>query len=70
MSINLPLKLNLDENKIKYGVFRLDIYHKPGWFRVQVFDNERDADIYCDMLNLDTNMIHSVFYFEEENEVH
>jgi hypothetical protein len=69
MSINLPIKVNLDENKIKYGVFRLDIYHKPGWFLMQTYENERDADIYCDMMNLDTNIIHRVFIFEDDNEV-
>lgn len=50
--------------KLKYVVARLDIYHAPGWFDLQTYDNERDADIYCDMMNTDTNMVHRVFIVE------
>lgn len=50
--------------KLKYVVARLDIYHSPGWFDLQTYDNERDAVIYCDMLNTDTSMIHRVFIVE------
>jgi hypothetical protein len=50
--------------KLKYVVARLDIYHAPGWFDLQSYDNERDADIYCDMMNTDTNMVHRVFIVE------
>lgn len=45
----------------KYGVYRLDIYHAPGWFLIQSYDTFKDADIYCTMLNQDTGMIHKVF---------
>jgi hypothetical protein len=69
MNLKLPLKLNPDEDKIKYGVFRLDIHKKPGWFLVKSYNNENDADIYCDMLNLDTNMIHRVYMFEDSYEI-
>lgn len=48
----------------KFVVARLDIYNAPGWFDLQTYDNERDADIYCDMMNTDTNMIHRVFIVE------
>lgn len=54
-----------DEEKIKYGVFRLDIRTPPGWFLMNSYNNQRDADIYCDMMNLDTNMVHRVFIFED-----
>ena len=50
--------------KPKYVVARLDIYYAPGWFDLQTYDNERDALIYCDMMNTDTNMIHRVFISE------
>lgn len=50
----------------KYGVYRLDIYNAPGWFRIKTYEDLRDAEIYCDMLNTDTNMIHRVFE-EEDN---
>lgn len=70
MNLNLPINLKVDESKKKYGVFRLDIHKKPGWFRVQVFDNENDADIYCTMLNQDTNLIHRVYFFEESDEIY
>lgn len=49
------------EESIKYGVYRLDIRTRPGWFLMQSYDNYRDAFIYCDMMNTDTNMVHKVF---------
>lgn len=49
----------------KFVVARLDIHRAPGWFDIQVYDNERDAEIYCDMLNSDTNIIHRVFIVEQ-----
>lgn len=49
------------EESVKYGVYRLDIHTKPGWFLMHSYDNERDAYIYCDMMNTDTNMVHRVF---------
>lgn len=52
------------ENQIpkrKFVVARLDIHRAPGWFDVNTYDNEQDAEIYCDMLNQDTNMVHRVF---------
>lgn len=42
-------------------VARLNIYLKPGWFDMKSYDNERDAIIYCEMLNSDTGLIHRVF---------
>ena len=48
----------------KFVVARLDIYNAPGLFDLQTYDNERDALIYCDMMNTDTNMIHRVFISE------
>jgi hypothetical protein len=68
MSISLPIKVKLDENEKIYGVFRLDIYHKPGWFLIQSYNNQLDADIYCDMLNLDTNMVHRVFIYAKDEQ--
>ena len=50
---------------MRYGVYRLDIRTRPGWFKMSTYDNERDALIYCDMLNTDTGLVHRVF---EENE--
>jgi hypothetical protein len=66
MSLKLPLKLNPDENKIKFGIFRLDIRNSPGWFLVKEYDNEKDAEIYCEILNEDTNMCHYVFFYEKD----
>lgn len=51
---------------MRYIVCRLDIRTRPGWFRMQSYDNERDALIYCDMLNTDTNMVHKVFEEDED----
>lgn len=51
---------------MSYIVCRLDIRTKPGWFRMSTHDNERDALIYCDMLNTDTGLVHAVF--EEDRE--
>lgn len=68
MNLNLPLKLNPDENKIKFGVFRLNIHQSPGWFLVHEYDNEKDAIIYCDMLNEDTTMHHCVFHYEKDEQ--
>lgn len=48
-------------DKLKWGVYRLDIYNRPGWFLIQLYDNYVDADIYCLMLNQDTGIIHKVF---------
>jgi hypothetical protein len=48
----------------KWGVYRLDIRTKPGWFRMNTYTDLRSALIYCEMLNTDTNMVHAVF--EEE----
>lgn len=59
--MNIKIPINSNENKIKYGVFRLDIRTRPGWFLMQYYDNERDAHIYCDMLTTDTKMVHAVF---------
>lgn len=53
-----------NQTSLKYVVARLDIYHAPGWFDMQTYDNEKDANIYCDMMNNDTNMIHRVFIKE------
>lgn len=50
----------------KFVVARLDIHTAPGWFDVKTYDNFQDADIYCTMLNQDTNMIHRVFIVDEE----
>ena len=50
---------------MKYGVFRLDTYSKPGWFLMNKYDNLRDAVIYADMLNTDTGLRHAVFELEE-----
>jgi hypothetical protein len=50
---------------MKWGVYRLDIYHKPGWMLMQSYDNLRDAWIYADMLNTDTNLVHAVFEEDE-----
>lgn len=54
------------EEANKYGVYRLDIHRPPGWFVLQTYNNERDAQIYCDMLNQDTNMVHRVFMEDGE----
>lgn len=54
------------EEKNKYGVYRLDIRTSPGWFLLQSYDNEQSAQIYCDMLNQDTNMVHRVFIEDVE----
>lgn len=54
------------EEKNRYGVYRLDIRTPPGWFVLQTYDNEQDANIYCDMLNNDTNMVHRVFMEDAE----
>ena len=64
MNTSQPIKPNLDESETIYGVFRLDIYHKPGWFLMNSYKEEQDADIYCDMLNADTNMVHRVFIID------
>jgi hypothetical protein len=64
MNISNQLEKSLDEVKA-FGVYRLDIYHAPGWFLMNTYADERDADIYCDMLNRDTGLVHRVF--EEEN---
>lgn len=53
-------------NQKKYVVCRLDIYNKPGWFEMNSYADELDADIYCNMLNQDTDMIHRVFIEDEE----
>lgn len=50
-----------ESNGAKWGVYRLDIYKAPGWFLMQSYDNLRDAEIYCTMLNQDTGLIHKVF---------
>lgn len=58
-------QVNQKSEKNKYFVARLNIYKSPGWFDIQSFDNLRDADIYCLMLNQDTDMIHRVFMEDE-----
>lgn len=50
----------------KYGVYRLDIHKAPGWFLIQWYNDVRDADIYCAMLNQDTGMVHRVFEVDDE----
>lgn len=50
----------------KWGVYRLDIYNAPGWFLIQAYVDEQDADIYCHMLNLDTGLVHKVFEVDNE----
>lgn len=55
------------EGTNRYGVYRLDIHRPPGWFVLQTYDNEQDAQIYCDMLNRDTSMVHRVFLEDETN---
>lgn len=51
---------------MRYGVYRLDIHTRPGWFRMQSYENFRDAFIYCDMMNTDTNMVHAIFEEDED----
>ncbi len=51
---------------LKYEVCRLDIRTPPGWFRMHIYNNERDALIYCDMMNTDTNMVHRVFEVSDD----
>lgn len=63
-----PIKLKIEKDKRIYGVFRLDIHNKPGWFLIQSYKDENDAVIHCDMLNQDTNMYHEVFYYEDTND--
>lgn len=53
-------------SEAKYGVYRLDINRAPGWFLVQSYKDVRDADIYCDMLNQGTGMVHRVFEVDDE----
>jgi hypothetical protein len=53
---------------MRYGVYRLDVYRAPGWFLVQSYTDLRDAEIYCDMLNTDTNMVHKVFEEDSDSE--
>jgi len=50
----------------KYGVYRLDINRAPGWFLMQSYDNEKDADLYCLMLTQDTGMVHRVFEVDND----
>jgi hypothetical protein len=50
---------------MKYGVYRLDIYTRPGWFLINSYDNVSDAILYCDMLNKDTEIPHMVFEMDE-----
>ena len=50
-----------------YGVYRLDIRTKPGWFLMNTYNNLKDAWLYCDMLNADTGLVHSVFEMEGVN---
>lgn len=50
----------------KYGVYRLDIYNSPGWFILNTYNNLKDALIYCDMLNQDTDLIHKVFEVDND----
>jgi hypothetical protein len=66
MNTTHQLEKSLDEVNT-FGVYRLDIYHAPGWFLMNTYADERDADIYCDMLNSDTNMIHRVFINEKDD---
>jgi hypothetical protein len=60
MNISNQLEKSLDEVKT-FGVYRLDIYHAPGWFLMQTYNNIQDAIIYCDMMNTDTSIVHRVF---------
>lgn len=60
----------VQQPKQKFVVARLDIYHAPGWFTMQEYDNYQDAYIYCDMLNNDTNMVHRVFVEEVSDVLH
>lgn len=66
MNITHQLEKSLDEVNT-FGVYRLDIYNRPGWFLMNTYADERDADIYCDMLNRDTNIIHRVFINEKDD---
>jgi hypothetical protein len=66
MNTNNQLEKSLDEVKT-FGVYRLDIYHRPGWMLMHTCAEETDADIYCDMLNSDTNMVHRVFIYEKDD---
>lgn len=57
----------IQQPKQRCVVARLNIYKSPGWFDIQSFDNVRDADIYCLMLNQDTDMIHKVFLEDDSD---
>jgi hypothetical protein len=63
-----PLNQKCEVKSKPFFVARLNIYKSPGWFDIQSFDNLRDADIYCLMLNQDTEMIHRVF-MEDDSDV-
>lgn len=52
-------------SEAKYGVYRLDIYKAPGWFLMRSYDRVEDAEIYCTMLNQDTELVHKVFEHDE-----
>lgn len=49
------------EKPKKFVVARVSLYDKAGWVDIHEYDNEQDAWIYCNMLNADTTMFHSVF---------
>ena len=48
-------------SEAKWGVYRLDINKAPGWLLMQSYSNEKDANLYCLMLNQDTGLVHRVF---------
>lgn len=50
---------------MKWGVFRLDIRTKPGWFLMQRYEDLKSAWQYSDILNADTGLVHAVFALEE-----
>lgn len=64
--IQQPKQRCVEKSK-PFFVARLNIYKSPGWFDIQSFDNVHDADIYCLMLNQDTDMIHKVFLEDDSD---
>lgn len=52
---------------MRWGVFRLDIYHKPGWMLMNKYDDLKSAWIYCEMLKTDTGLVHAVFEMEDDS---